>query len=154
VDGKEYNRNCAVSAVLTRTQPVLKPDLGGMDSYSQYQQPTAGYGGYHTGPSGSSSTAPYRPANAYEYDVGAAAQASAYVPGAASGRSGGAGDVVPKGGKRTTVLRKGAGKVWEDQTLLEWDTGTSTFNDPYIVYFALCSDDFSPKPGFAYSLGI
>ena len=26
-----------------------------------------------------------------------------------------------KGGKRTTVLRKGGGKVWEDQTLLEWN---------------------------------
>jgi len=89
--------------------------------YPQYNQPQASYGGYHSGPSGSSSTGPYRPANAYEYDVGAAAQASAYVPGAASTRSG-AGDVVPRGGKRTTVLRKGGGKVWEDQTLLEWDT--------------------------------
>lgn len=54
--------------------------------------------------------------------MGAAAQASAYVPGAATGRASGAGDVVPKGGKRTTVLRKGAGKVWEDRTLLEWDS--------------------------------
>jgi hypothetical protein len=63
-----------------------------------------------------------RPANAYEYDVGAAAQASVYVPGAVS-KTGGTGGVVPKGGKRTTVLRKGGGKIWEDQTLLDWDTG-------------------------------
>ena len=105
-----------------------------MDHYGQYQQSTAGYGGYHAGPSGSSSTAPYRPANAYEYDVGAAAQASAYVPGAASGRQGGAGDVVPKGGKRTTVLRKGAGKIWEDQTLLEWDNGALASNKPPEVF--------------------
>lgn len=78
--------------------------------------PTA-YGGSGAGANGG-----YRPANAYEYDVGAAAQASAYVPGAA-GKSSGAGDVVPKGGKRTTVLRKGGGKIWEDQTLLDWDSG-------------------------------
>lgn len=95
--------------------------------YAQYQQQASAYGGYPTnapaGPSAaSSSSGPYRPANAYEYDVGAAAQASAYVPGASAGRGGGAGDVVPRGGKRTTVLRKGAGKVWEDQTLLEWDS--------------------------------
>lgn len=35
-------------------------------------------------------------------------------------KRGGAGGKLAKGGKRTTVLRKGAGKVWEDQTLLEW----------------------------------
>lgn len=93
--------------------------------YAQYQQQQAGYGtgsGY-PGASGSGSSTAYRPANAYEYDVGAAAQQSAYVPGANLGKAGGSGDIVPKGGKRTTVLRKGAGKVWEDQTLLEWDAG-------------------------------
>ncbi|KAF8316902.1 RNA-binding domain-containing protein [Clavulina sp. PMI_390] len=98
-----------------------------MDPYNQRQQYGAGsssssgygYGGYPAGPSNGSS---HRLANAYEYDVGAAAQASAYVPGAAGNKAGGAGDVVPRGGKRTTVLRKGAGKVWEDQTLLEWDS--------------------------------
>ena len=36
-------------------------------------------------------------------------------------KRGGAGGKLAKGGKRTTVLRKGAGKVWEDQTLLEWN---------------------------------
>ncbi|EJU06010.1 RNA-binding domain-containing protein [Dacryopinax primogenitus] len=70
---------------------------------------------------GSSSSAP-RPvvANAAEYDLGIAAQQSAYVPGAQLGRGGAGGKVAP-GQKRTTVLRKGAGKVWEDKTLLEWD---------------------------------
>ncbi|KAF9519118.1 hypothetical protein BS47DRAFT_1337685 [Hydnum rufescens UP504] len=98
-----------------------------MDPYHN-QHPTAAYSsGYHSNsgfPAGSSSSsAPvHRPANAYEYDVGAAAQQSAYVPGANLGRGGGSGSVVPKGGKRTTVLRKGAGKVWEDQTLLDWDS--------------------------------
>jgi len=61
------------------------------------------------------------PANAYEYDVGILAQQSVYVPGAAIDKRGGAGGKLAKGGKRTTVLRKGAGKVWEDQTLLEWN---------------------------------
>lgn len=71
---------------------------------------------------GTSSSAPKpQVANAYEYDVGVAAQQSAYVPGANAGKAGGAGTVVPKGAKRKTVLRKGGGKLWEDQTLLEWD---------------------------------
>ena len=61
------------------------------------------------------------PANAYEYDVGILAQQSVYVPGAMIDKRGGAGGKLAKGGKRTTVLRKGAGKVWEDQTLLEWN---------------------------------
>lgn len=61
------------------------------------------------------------PANAYEYDVGMLAQSSVYVPGAAIDKRGGAGGKVEKGGKRVTVLRKGGGRVWEDQTLLEWD---------------------------------
>lgn len=71
---------------------------------------------------GSSSThsAPV-PANAYEYDVGILAQQSVYVPGAMIDKRGGAGGKLAKGGKRTTVLRKGGGKVWEDQTLLEWN---------------------------------
>ena len=62
------------------------------------------------------------PANAYEYDVGIVAQQSVYVPGAMIDKRGGSGGKVAKGGKRTTVLRKGAGKVWEDQTLLEWNS--------------------------------
>ncbi|KAF8528951.1 hypothetical protein BU17DRAFT_80105 [Hysterangium stoloniferum] len=81
-----------------------------------YHQPY--YGPSLPGPS--SSSAPV-PANAYEYDVGILAQQSVYVPGAMIDKRGGAGGKVAKGGKRTTVLRKGAGKVWEDQTLLEWD---------------------------------
>lgn len=74
--------------------------------------------------SGSSSghTAPV-PANAYEYDVGILAQQSVYVPGAMIDKRGGAGGKLAKGGKRTTVLRKGAGTVYEDQTLLEWNPG-------------------------------
>ncbi|KIJ56613.1 hypothetical protein M422DRAFT_218127 [Sphaerobolus stellatus SS14] len=71
-------------------------------------------------PGASTSSAPV-PANAYEYDVGILAQQSAYVPGAMQDKKGGAGGKLEKGGKRTTVLRKGAGKVWEDRTLLEWD---------------------------------
>jgi hypothetical protein len=49
------------------------------------------------------------------------AQSSVYVPGAAIVKRRGAGSKVEKGGKRVTVLRKGGGRVWEDQTLLEWD---------------------------------
>ncbi|KAI0005001.1 hypothetical protein BJV74DRAFT_806301 [Russula compacta] len=71
-------------------------------------------------PSSSSHSAPV-PANAYEYDVGILAQQSVYVPGAMIDKKGGSGGKLAKGGKRMTVLRKGGGKTWEDQTLLEWN---------------------------------
>jgi len=78
------------------------------------------------------------PANAYEYDVGMLAQSSVYVPGAAIDKRGGAGGKVEKGGKRVTVLRKGGGRVWEDQTLLEWDSSEcpcSTIESvAYLIY--------------------
>lgn len=88
---------------------------------------------------------PSRPqvANAYEYDVGAAAQQSAYVPGAASGKAGGAGTVVPKGQKRKTVLRKGGGKLWEDPTLLEWDDCECISIPLHPVEYALADDPWS-----------
>lgn len=85
---------------------------------SSHRQP---YGPWNTG---SSSNAPV-PSNAYEYDVGILAQQSVYVPGAMIDKKGGAGGKLAKGGKRVTVLRKGGGKVWEDQTLLEWDPSKS-----------------------------
>lgn len=84
-----------------------------------YHQPYAGPSYPVTG-SSSAHSAPV-PANAYEYDVGILAQQSVYVPGAMIDKRGGAGGKLAKGGKRTTVLRKGGGKVWEDQTLLEWN---------------------------------
>jgi hypothetical protein len=86
------------------------------ESSNPYHQPWAGPS--YPGPS--TSQAPV-PANAYEYDVGIVAQQSVYVPGAMIDKRGGAGGKVAKGGKRTTVLRKGGGKTWEDQTLLDWD---------------------------------
>ncbi|KAF9009020.1 hypothetical protein BDQ17DRAFT_1236716 [Cyathus striatus] len=102
-----------------------------MDQYSnqQYAQQASydvnPYYKPYQGPSfplpGSSSHSAPVPANAYEYDVGILAQQSVYVPGAMIDKRGGAGGKLAKGGKRTTVLRKGAGKVWEDQTLLEWN---------------------------------
>ncbi|KAJ7591051.1 hypothetical protein C8J56DRAFT_934548 [Mycena floridula] len=83
--------------------------------YRSYQGPA-----YPTPGSSSSHVAPI-PANAYEYDVGILAQQSVYVPGAMIDKRGGSGGKVARGGKRTTVLRKGGGKIWEDQTLLEWN---------------------------------
>lgn len=112
--------------------------------YQQYSQAAASGSSnpYAANPyhgSSSTTTAP-RPqvANAYEYDVGVAAQQSAYVPGAAAGKAGGAGGVVPKGTKRKTVLRKGGGKLWEDQTLLEWDD-SECFDGPKVVFYYYCA---------------
>ncbi|KAH7105618.1 RNA-binding domain-containing protein [Auriculariales sp. MPI-PUGE-AT-0066] len=85
-----------------------------------YDSSAYGYADYGYGAGASSSSATV-PANAYEYDVGYLAQQSVYVPGAMIDKRGGSGGKIVKGGKRTTVLRKGAGKVWEDQTLLDWD---------------------------------
>lgn len=45
-----------------------------------------------------------------------------WVHGPAGQRSKGKGK-GPGAGKRETVIRKAGGKVWEDQTLLEWDPG-------------------------------
>jgi hypothetical protein len=83
-------------------------------------------GPVYSQPAGPSAHSAPVPSNAYEYDVGILAQQSVYVPGAAIDKRGGAGGKLAKGGKRTTVLRKGAGKVWEDQTLLEWNPCQST----------------------------
>ncbi|KAG5220701.1 RNA-binding domain-containing protein [Salix suchowensis] len=73
-----------------------------------YYQPYAGPS-YPIPGTSSAHSAPV-PANAYEYDVGILAQQSVYVPGAMIDKRGGAGGKVAKGGKRTTVLRKGGGK--------------------------------------------
>jgi hypothetical protein len=91
-----------------------------------YHQPYQGPV-YPIAGSSSSHTAPV-PSNAYEYDVGILAQQSVYVPGAMIDKRGGAGGKLAKGGKRTTVLRKGAGTVYEDQTLLEWNPGNDAPN--------------------------
>jgi hypothetical protein len=113
--------------------------MDGNNSYGSYGYSQAGPSYPQAGPSSSAEVNPYHlpykgpvystpsahnapvPANAYEYDVGIVAQQSVYVPGAAIDKRGGAGGKLARGGKRTTVLRKGAGKVWEDQTLLEWN---------------------------------
>lgn len=111
------------------------------NSYNQYYQSQGSndvnpYHQPYAGPSypvaGSSAHSAPVPANAYEYDVGILAQQSVYVPGAMIDKRGGAGGKLAKGGKRTTVLRKGGGKVWEDQTLLEWNPGD------YHLQFCYC----------------
>ena len=119
--------------IIARSRITKSLSLSPMDPnyYSQYSQQQSAYdvNPYHqpySGPmypiggSSSAHSAPV-PANAYEYDVGILAQQSVYVPGAMIDKRGGAGGKLAKGGKRTTVLRKGGGKVWEDQTLLEWN---------------------------------
>jgi len=89
-------------------------------------------------PSASSTHSAPVPANAYEYDVGILAQQSVYVPGAMIDKKGGSGGKLAKGGKRTTVLRKGGGKTWEDQTLLEWNPCMTLFSSYlYTVNFRL-----------------
>lgn len=122
-------RTSSCNPLSVKTQPIM--DANSSSYYNQYYQQgqSSDINPYHqpyAGPTypiaGTSSahSAPV-PANAYEYDVGILAQQSVYVPGAMIDKRGGAGGKLAKGGKRTTVLRKGGGKVWEDQTLLEWN---------------------------------
>ncbi|GAA5876766.1 hypothetical protein JCM1840_002038 [Sporobolomyces johnsonii] len=117
--------------------------------YANPNNPYAAYSSHPYSPAASSSsaTAPYPPypaAPAYPptsayptaaysapapvagpsipagYDANAAQQASIYTPEAAKTAQGPAAP-AGKGKARTTVLRKGGGEVWEDQSLLEWD---------------------------------
>ena len=98
---------------------------GPSSDINPYHQPYQGP--VYSNPAASSSHSGPVPANAYEYDVGILAQQSVYVPGAMLDKRGGAGGKLAKGGKRTTVLRKGGGKEWEDQTLLEWNPAMLAF---------------------------
>ncbi|GAA5998172.1 uncharacterized protein JCM10292_002372 [Rhodotorula paludigena] len=75
--------------------------------------PGAGY------PAAGPSAGPAYPA-AGAYDPNFAQQSSIYTPEAANSKKAIA-QVGNKGKARTTVLRKGGGEVWEDQSLLEWD---------------------------------
>ncbi|GAA6043031.1 hypothetical protein JCM8097_005122 [Rhodosporidiobolus ruineniae] len=54
-------------------------------------------------------------------DFNAAQQASIYTPEASKSTKNPVVAAGQKGKARTTVLRKGGGEVWEDQSLLEWD---------------------------------
>ncbi|GAA5841512.1 hypothetical protein JCM9279_000676 [Rhodotorula babjevae] len=81
---------------------------------------------YPGAPAASTSAYPAAPAAAYPqqagYDPSFAQQSSIYTPDAAKTPAGRAVATVGNKGKaRTTVLRKGGGEVWEDQSLLEWD---------------------------------
>lgn len=120
---------------------------GSSSDVNPYHQPYQGP--IYPLPSTSSSHNAPVPANAYEYDVGILAQQSVYVPGAMIDKKGGSGGKLAKGGKRTTVLRKGAGKTWEDQTLLEWNPCTL-----FVLFLSVSLKQISPQLGSAYLLGI
>jgi hypothetical protein len=94
--------------------------------------PAAGpvYPGYIAPPS--AVARPSIPSGYGGYDANLAQQASIYTPdatqyggvaGAGPSASGSGAAAGKKGKPRTTVLRKGGGEVWEDQSLLEWDPG-------------------------------
>ncbi|GAA5884899.1 hypothetical protein JCM6882_007143 [Rhodosporidiobolus microsporus] len=70
---------------------------------------------------GDSYAGPSLPAGSGGYDMNAAQQASIYTPEASKSNNNAVVAAGQKGKARTTVLRKGGGEVWEDQSLLEWD---------------------------------
>lgn len=102
-------------------------------SYHPYANPyvTQYQSSYSTPSAGPSASAPaYNTDLAYPvqddtqrlaFDASLAEQSSIYTPEAAKKNVHTAPGGKAKG--RTTVLRKGGGEVWEDQTLMEWDPG-------------------------------
>ena len=117
---------------MASSNPFYPPTASASSSAARPNYDASAYSYDNYGYGASSSSAPV-PANAYEYDVGYLAQQSVYVLGAMIDKRGGSGGKISKGGKRTTVLRKGAGKVWEDQTLLDWDESASLLRQHYSV---------------------
>ncbi|BGO97192.1 RNA-binding protein [Rhodotorula toruloides] len=120
---------------MASNNPYAKPN-GGYSAYSSsnpYGQASTSYTAAAAGayppvaaagpaypayPSAGPAAGPSIPAGGY--DMNLAQQSSIYTPEAAkSGRP--VASVANKGKARTTVLRKGGGEVWEDQSLLEWD---------------------------------
>lgn len=100
-------------------------------AYPGYDYSAAGYAGYGTGYDASAtyggayastSAGPSYPSMAgASFDISDTdlqQQQSAYVEGAAHEQ---VKKQALKGSARRTVLRKGAGEVWEDQSLMEWD---------------------------------
>ncbi|GAA6012499.1 hypothetical protein JCM10207_009020 [Rhodosporidiobolus poonsookiae] len=71
------------------------------------------------------------------YDMNLAQQASIYTPEASKSKKHSVVAAGQKGKARTTVLRKGGGEVWEDQSLLEWDP----------AHFRLFIGDLDPAIG-------
>ncbi|GAA5842942.1 hypothetical protein JCM3766R1_005709 [Sporobolomyces carnicolor] len=117
--------SAAASSSSSASTPYVPPPYAGPAAVAG---PT-GYPGYPT--SSVAVAGPSIPVGYGGYDANAAQQASIYTPdatapypGSAAGgldAANGAGPANKKGKPRTTVLRKGGGEVWEDQSLLEWD---------------------------------
>lgn len=131
--------SAAASSSSSASTPYVPPPYAGPAAVAG---PT-GYPGYPT--SSVAVAGPSIPVGYGGYDANAAQQASIYTPdatapypGSAAGgldAANGAGPANKKGKPRTTVLRKGGGEVWEDQSLLEWDPGQCLARPPC----ALCS---------------
>lgn len=96
----------------TSSAPVAGPAYPGYSAYPTASYPAASYD--------------YSAAAGPAYDPAYLQQSSAYSGGSyvapvlASESAPGAGAKAKPSGRKT-VLRKGGGEVWEDQTLLEWD---------------------------------
>lgn len=98
-----------------QARPVYNPSAQQAGGYPQYPQQPA-YPGAYAAPSAGPVWDPSYQQPAYTPD--AYQQSSAYA-----GPSAPLAEFAPKPKPtgRKTVLRKGGGQVWEDQTLLEWD---------------------------------
>lgn len=96
------------------THAFYPTDTGTSDSYSAYDSPAD--------PNQRMDLIAHDSYRA-SFDASMAEQSSIYTPEAA--KKGGYKNALGPGGARTTVLRKGGGTQWEDQSLMEWDPSES-----------------------------
>lgn len=105
--------------------PVYQPYAGPMQA--AYTGSSDAYSAYAT-PSDPSARFNLLEADTHRaaFDASMAQQSSIYTPEAV--KKGGFGG---PGGARKTVIRKGGGETWEDQSLMEWDPGESLSSPPH-----------------------
>lgn len=128
------------AAASSSAQPAAGPYYPGAypAAPAAYPAAPAAYPAYPAGPSYPSDLPSYAgPSTGAEvgvgYDMEQLQQASIYTPEASKSTKNGVVAAGQKGKARTTVLRKGGGEVWEDQSLLEWDPCAFSFSYPRCV---------------------
>lgn len=120
------------TASSSSTAQTAGPYYPGAGAYPAVPSAYSAYPTYPAGPSYPTEALPVAGPSApgavgVGYDMEQLQQASIYTPEASKSNRNGVVAAGQKGKARTTVLRKGGGEVWEDQSLLEWDPSASPF---------------------------
>lgn len=97
-------------------QPAYDPAYA-----AQAQAQSSAYGSVVPSSAGAGTTATGAPLSAAAAAAAASEKKKKHIPGAKDKDGNPLAGSLQRGEKRTTVLRKAVGKLYEDQTLLEWD---------------------------------